>query len=54
MSMECPNKKTHSIIRVSPEIHHEAKIAACQNLLTLQEWVEHVIINELKKIKQKN
>ncbi len=41
-------EKKSSIIRVKPEIHHIAKMAACEKLLTLQVWVEQLIEKELR------
>lgn len=43
------NEKKSSIIRVKPEIHRIAKIAACEKLLTLQQWVEQLIQKECVK-----
>jgi len=43
------NQKKSSIIRVKPEIHHIAKIAACEKLLTLQDWAEQLIEKECRK-----
>lgn len=48
--MNAQDKKLR-IIRVNHEIHCKAKIAACQNLLTLQAWVEQLITKELSNKK---
>jgi predicted HicB family RNase H-like nuclease len=42
------NDKKCSVIRVKPEVHRVAKIAACEKLLTLQSWVEQLIEKECK------
>lgn len=43
------NKKKPATIRLKPEIHHIAKMAACEKLLTLQAWIEKLIEKECKK-----
>jgi len=43
------DEKKHSIIRVKPEIHHIAKIAACEKLVSLQHWIEQLILKECKR-----
>lgn len=42
-------EKKSSIIRVKPEIHRIAKMAACEKLLTLQTWIEQLIQKECIK-----
>lgn len=44
-------EKKFGIIRVSSEVHHMAKIVACQNLITLQKCIERLIKKEYEKLK---
>lgn len=48
-SREKKDKLQLHIIRVRPEFHHSAKIAACEKNLTLQAWIEQLIAKENKK-----
>lgn len=47
--MKNMNKKQLPMIRVRPEIHHIAKMAACEKLLTLQAWIEQLIEKEVRR-----
>jgi len=40
-------EKKLRIIRVKPQIHHIAKMCACENLMTLQTWIEQLIKKEI-------
>jgi len=42
-------KSSLHTIRIRPEFHHIAKLAACEKLLTLQAWIEQLIEKEVSK-----
>ena len=44
-----PKKKDLNIIRVRSEFHQIAKVAACEKFLTLQAWIEQLIVKEANK-----
>lgn len=48
--MEHFTKKTQTI-RVSPSIHHLAKLASLNEQTTLQKWIEELIQKECKNKK---
>jgi|GEM_PF-5763017 len=41
-------KEKLGVIRIQPHLHQRAKMRACEELMTLREWIEKLIISEEK------